>query len=215
MPVRLTPFVNGQIYHVFNRGNGKRIIFKDRRAYTRFLETVQYYQLVGPKPKFSHYHKFGPLQPDPGKRIIEIVAYCLMPNHFHFLLKQVEEGGISEFMSKLENSTTKYHNKKFGGIGALLQGQFKSVLVESDEQLIHVSRYIHLNPIASFLVKRLGGYEWSSFLEYVDPDRPGICTKEEILGFFKSPGDYEQFCKDQVSYSQTLESIKHLVLEEI
>lgn len=136
-----------------------------------------------------------------------------MPNHFHLLLKQTSDGGISEFVGKLINSYTKFYNLKYNRVGPLFQGQFKAVLIESDEQLIHVSRYIHLNPITSFLVKDLSDYEWSSYNEYTN-NHKGICKKDEILGFFKDEASYQKFCLDQISYAQNLERIKHQLIDE-
>lgn len=211
MPARITPLINGQFYHVYNRGVEKRRIFENRRTYTRFLQAINYYRLAGPKPKFSNFIKYKLFKPDPDKKIVEIICYCLMPNHFHFLLKQLKENGISEFISKLTNSYTKYYNVKFNRIGPLLQGQFKAVLIESDEQLVHVSRYIHLNPISSCLVKKPEDYEWSSYNEYLDGE--GICAKKEILKFFKSVVDYKKFVDDQIDYAQKLELIKHQVFD--
>lgn len=211
MPSRIIPFVNDQIYHVYNRGSEKRSIALSRRDYLRMLKTMQYYQLEGPKPKFSLYPKLT-FKPDFSKKIVEIIAFCIMPNHFHFLLKQTKEGGITEFISKLSNSYTKYFNTKHKRIGPLFQGEFKAVLIENDEQLLHVSRYIHLNPLVSFLVKDLNKYEWSSYKEYIN-NSPGLCSKEQVLGFFKSPKDYEQFVLDQADYAKQLEILKHKLLE--
>ncbi len=174
---------------------------------------MQYYQLLGPKPRLSKFLLGSILKPDTNKKIVDIICYCLMPNHFHFLIKQLKEGGITEFVSKLSNSYTKYYNVKYKRVGPLLQGEFKAVLVESDEQLLHVSRYIHLNPIASFLVKDLNLYEWSSYKEYTN-NHKGICNTEEIMGFFKDSSSYQKFCLDQVEYAQKLELIKHQLLEE-
>ncbi len=211
MPNRITPLINGQFYHVYNRGVEKRRIFENRRTYTRFLQAIGYYQLEGPKPKFSNFIKYKLFEPDPDKKIVEIICYCLMPNHFHFLIKQLKENGVSEFIGKLTNSYTKYYNVKFDRVGPLLQGQFKAVLIESDEQLIHVSRYIHLNPVSSFLVKKPEDYEWSSYNEYLNGK--GMCTKKEILNFFQSVMDYKKFVDDQIDYAQKLEVIKHQLLD--
>lgn len=213
MPIRTIPLVNGQFYHIYNRGVEKRRVFENRRCYTRFLQAIKYYQLTGPKPKFSNSFNNTFFHPDPDKKIVDVISYCLMPNHFHLLIKQMTEGGISEFVSKLINSYTKFYNVKYNRVGPLFQGQFKAVLIESDEQFIHVSRYIHLNPIASFLVNDLDDYEWSSYREYTDNSK-GICAKEEILGFFKDPKSYKKFCLDQIEYAQTLELIKHQLIDE-
>ncbi len=213
MPARITPLVNEHIYHVYNRGVEKRRVFEDRRCYSRLLNAIRYYQLKGPKPKFSHSFNNNLLKPNPDKKIVEIICYCLMPNHFHLLIKQLSDGGISEFVSKLINSYTKFYNLKYKRVGPLFQGQFKAVLIESEEQLIHVSRYIHLNPIASYLVKDLNLYEWSSYKEYTNNTK-GICNKEEIMGVFKDSSSYQKFCLDQVSFAQNLERIKHQLIED-
>src|SRR3989338_831032 len=103
MPSRIIPFVNGQIYHIYNRGSEKRPIFVSRRDYQRFLKTVFYYQLDGPKPRFSTFPRLT-FKPDLSKKIVDLIAFCLMPNHFHLLIKQLGEGGITESISKITNS---------------------------------------------------------------------------------------------------------------
>lgn len=213
MPYRIIPFVNQYVYHIYNRGSEKRRIFEDRRDYQRFLKTLTYYQLEGPKPKLSHFFKYQNFKPTQAKKVVEILTYCLMPNHFHFLLKQIKDGGLTEMITKLSLSYTKYYNTKYDRVGPLFQGEFKAVLIESTEQLIHVSRYIHLNPIVSLLTKSLDKFDWSSYHEYVE-ENVGICLKEDILGFFPSPKDYQQFVLDQVDYGQQLELIKHKVIDE-
>lgn len=213
MPYRTTPLVKEQVYHVFNRGVAKLPIFDDRRDYNRFLETTYYYQFQGPKPQFSQLKRFKNFSFEKNKKIVELVCYCLMPNHYHFLLKQLSENGISEFINKLSNSYTKYFNIRHNRVGPLLQGQFKAVRVESDEQLIHLSRYIHLNPIVSFLIKDLKDYEWSSYLNFLGLQENKICTKELVSTMFKTPQKYEQFILDQVEYGQGLEIIKHILID--
>lgn len=213
MPYRITPLVIDQIYHVFNRGVAKLPIFTNKRDYNRFLETIYYYQFQGPKPQFSQINRFKDFKFEKNKKIVEILCYCLMPNHYHFLIKQLQENGISEFISKSSNSYTKYFNIKHKRVGPLLQGQFKAVRIEYEEQLLHVSRYIHLNPIASFLVKDLKGFYWSSYLAYISLQVDKICTSDFILSMFKTKQKYEQFVLDQVEYAQSLERIKHLVID--
>lgn len=188
-------------------------IFENSYNFQRFLKTMLYYKVLGPKPRFS---LFTPTNNslDKSKQIVEIVVFCLMPNHFHFLLKQLTDGGITEFISKLSNSYTKYFNIKRSRVGPLLQGEFKSVLVESNEQLLHLSRYIHLNPLVSGLVKDLRIYSWSSYPEYIGLSAQKICAKEIILNQFKSSKDYQRFVLDQADYGRELEIIKHQLLEQ-
>ena len=213
MPYRTTPLVTDQIYHVFNRGVAKFPIFVDRRDYNRFLETLYYYQFQGPKPQFSQLKRFKDLKFEKNKKIVELLCYCLMPNHYHFLIHQLQENGTSEFINKLSNSYTKYFNTRHNRVGPLLQGQFKAVRIESEEQLIHVSRYIHLNPIVSYLIKELKDYPWSSYPSYIGLEANKICVNKLILEMFKTSQKYEQFVLDQVEYGQSLERIKHLVID--
>lgn len=213
MPYRKTPFVNNYFYHVFNRGVEKRNIFAGDIDRSRFLKTLLYYQLEGPKPKFS---KFNPdlhknLKTD---KIVDILSYCLMPNHFHLLIRQVKNNGISEFLSKVINSYTKYFNTKYNRVGHLFQGAFKAVLVESEEQLIHLSRYIHLNPYVSGLTENPVNYRWSSYQEFLGLKNENLTVKNEILGLFPSSMEYEKFITDHQNYAKSLELIKHQLLEE-
>ncbi|OGE64292.1 hypothetical protein A3I48_03635 [Candidatus Daviesbacteria bacterium RIFCSPLOWO2_02_FULL_36_7] len=213
MPYRTIPLATDQTYHIFNRGVAKLPIFTDKRDYNRFLQTIYYYQFQGPKPKFSQLNRFKDFKFEKNKKIVEIFCYCLMPNHYHFLIRQLQENGISEFINKISNSYTKYFNTRHNRVGHLLQGQFKAVRIEHEEQLIHVSRYIHLNPIVSFLIKDLREYQWSSYTTYIGLQTNKICTREFILSIFKTQQKYEQFVLDQVEYGQSLERIKHLVID--
>ncbi|MBI4999512.1 transposase [Candidatus Gottesmanbacteria bacterium] len=215
MPGRLIPHVNGEFYHLFNRGSDKRDIFLQPRDYIRLRLTFYYYQFLGPKPKFSNFAKFKlkTFKPPTETKLIEIICYCLMSNHFHFLVRQLKDNGISIFMSQLSNSYTKYFNTKYKRIGPLLQGAYKSIRVESDEQLIHLSRYIHLNPIVSQISKNLESYQWSSYHEYM-LEKGMLCSTKEILGFFASKVEYKKFLEDQINYGQTLELIKHHRVDE-
>lgn len=213
MPSRTVPFVNGQYYHVFNRGVASMRIFETATDYKRFIKVMCYYQLGTIKPRFSFLDS-SKMRLNKDNKIVEIICYCQMPNHFHFLLKQISDGGVTEFVSKLSNSYTKYFNTKNKRTGPILQGEFKSVHVETDKQLIHLSRYIHLNPLVSFLTKDLNLYRWSSYKEYLGLDKADIGCKEIVLGQFKSPKDYQSFVLDQEGYGKELEYLKHHLLDE-
>lgn len=212
MPSRIIPFVDGEYYHVFNRGVAKMQIFNSFYDYNHFVKTMIYYSIEGPKPRFSIFTPTT-LTLNINKKIVNIICYCLMPNHFHFLLRQIRKGGITEFVSKLSNSYTKYINIKNKRVGPLLQGNFKAIHVETNEQLLHLSRYVHLNPLVSYLVKDLDSYKWSSYPEYVNLTNNAICDKKIILDQFKSSGEYKQFVLDQESYGKKLEAIKHQLLD--
>lgn len=217
MPQRITYLVNGETYHVFNRGTNKKNIFLVHRDYERFLQTLTYYQLDNIKQRFSFRFKdqIKEDKPDPNDKLLEFFGYCLMPNHVHFLVRQLKENGIFKFMQKASNSYAKYFNVKYRNSGPLFENRFKAVRIESEEQLVHVSRYIHLNPVVVGLVKSIDDYPWSSFFEYTDIAAQRICLTNEILEFFPSKEGYRRFVEDQTAYGQALELIKHQVIEEL
>lgn len=214
MPYRIIPFETGGFYHIYNRGVEKRQIFSDERHYQRFLQTLYYYQFSGPKPKFSHQFHFKLKDFYQNQKIVEIICYCFMLNHFHLLIRQLSEGGIKEFMQKILNSYTKFFNVKNNRVGPLFQGTFKAVPIETDGQLLHVSRYIHLNPYVSDLTKDLESYPYSSYPDFIGIAEGQICNKKPILNFFKDANDYKNFISGHQDYARELKEIKHLLIEE-
>jgi len=224
MPGRNIPLVTDQIYHVVNRGVASTPVFLNKKDYLRAQETILYYQNQSPSLSYSHFLRLPIKQKseileilnEKGEFLVDIIALCLMPNHIHLLLKQNQERGISIFMSNLTNSYTRYFNKRNERIGPLFQGKFKAVRIESDEQLLHVSRYIHLNPFTSFIVKTLKDlevYPYSSLPEYLRYSKTNFFQKEIVLGQFKSRSSYKMFIFNQAEYQRQLERIKHLILE--
>lgn len=223
MPRRTVPLVSGEYYHVFNRSINKEPIFVKRRDSIRSMEALSYYRFVNPPVRLSYFLSSSSERRqeimrslEDAPRLIDIIAFVFMPNHFHLLLKQLVETGISKFLAQLQNSYTRYFTTKYDRGGHLFQGQFKSVRIEDEEQLLHVHRYIHLNPYTSFVVKSLDElekYPYSSFPEYLR-DRPvGICNTEVILSHFSTTTSYKKFIFDQADYQRELDRIKHLVLE--
>ena len=221
--MRRVIFANNETYHVFNRGVEKRPTFTDKREYERAILTLDYYRVKNPvlrlakalQLKREEREKYFLHLRQEGKRLIEVVSYCLMPNHFHFLIKQIEEGGVPKFISNFTNSYTRYFNTKNKRTGPLFQGIFKAVRIEDNEQLLHVSRYIHLNPVSSYVIKEkdLDTYPWSSFLEFLNHAEKGLCDKEIILDQFSSINNYRKFVYDQIDYAQNLETIRHLIFD--
>lgn len=220
---RNTVLANTYIYHVYNRGVERRQIFMNTWGYERFIETMRYYQYKNPPIRYSKYLQqskevrkdiFNELTSR--DKIIEILAYCLMPNHFHLLIRQSSNRGITQFLANISNSYSKYFNTKYSRVGPLLQGPFKAVLIETEEQLLHVSRYVHLNPVTSLLIpnEKLDDYPWSSLPEYLGKISSSLTAKELILSHFSSLGKYKEFVHDNISYAQTLQKMKHLSFEE-
>lgn len=219
---RKVVFRDGEIYHIFNRGIERKSIFTDKREFERAKKLVKFYKHKDIPTRFSQLL----LQPEDirekilndlykSERLVDILSFCLMPNHFHFLLKQNSEKGIPTFIANFTNAYVKYFNIRHQRVGPLLEGVFKAVLIENDEQLLHVSRYIHLNPVVSSVVEEdeLGNYNWSSYPEYLSLSNERIVQKDLVLDMFKSIKDYQEFVANQIDYAKKLEAIKHLVFE--
>lgn len=195
MPYRSTIFIQGNYYHVFGRGNEKKNIFLDYTDYERFLSRMKEYRII---------HR------------ISIICYCLMPNHYHILLKQDTNKPISSFIHRLTVSYSMYFNRRYDRVGHLFQGSFKATLVTKDEYLLHLSRYIHLNPQKIInSTSGLGYYPWSSYSEYLNSDKEGICEKDIILQQFNSiqPSQaYREFVNKIISTAELIK-IKSLIIE--
>lgn len=215
--------INGEIYHVFNRGVEKRPTFTDKKEYERAIKSISYYRFNNLTLSLAEALKlekekrnlfFLELN-EKGKELVEIICYCLMPNHFHLLLRQLENDGIKKFLSNFSNSYTRYFNTKKSRVGPLFQGIFKSVRIEDNDQLIYVSRYIHINPVTSFVIEEnsLEKYPWSSIGEYLGLKTEGICHKDVILELFDSLEKYKEYLYDQIDYLKKLESVSHLLFE--
>ena len=189
------PLAVGEWYHCYNRGVDKRIVFQNRSDYERFL--VLMYAGNSEAPIYFSSQKERQLQhvlityPDRGAPLVEIGAYCLMPNHFHFMLKEIRQGGIALFMQKIFTGYTIYFNQKNERMGALFAGTFKSKHVGDDRYLRQLLSYIHCNPIELFaprwkegkgsvpkIEKWLGGYQYSSLLEFSG----GVRLERKLLG---------------------------------
>ncbi|MDP2874431.1 MAG: transposase [bacterium] len=222
MPRRVVPLVNGEIYHVINRGNASEKIFRDERDFQRFIETLIYYQCAVPPFKFSLLKKLPFSEKAKIFReiregrdfIVEILAYCLMSNHYHLILRQRLESGVYNFARLTANSYAHYFNLKNQRRGSLFESRFKALRVHNEFQLLHLSRYVHLNPLSASLVdsyENLLKYQYSSLTEYLGRGKEAICERGTILSQFKSGKDYESFVRDRADYQRSLEEIKHLI----
>lgn len=225
MPYRKLQFAPDHIYHIFNRSIAREPIFLTTQYYQRALDVASYYSYLNPPIRFSHFNRLPHTQKEKiirnladGQKQVEVLAFCFMPNHFHFLVKEVCENGIRKFMGNLQNSYAKYFNTKTKRFGSLFQSMFKAVRVETDEQLTHITRYIHLNPLTSFILKDLPEFEnypWSSYPLYLNVNNglPDFINTQFVLDLFPSIDDFVNFTEDQVDYQRKLAKIKHLLLE--
>lgn len=225
MPRRKYPLVTGKIYHVFNRGITNLDTFNTPSEYKRAILTLDYYNNSSNKLKFSRFLS----QTDRQRRFylenikgiaepqVDIICYCLMPNHFHLLLLQKQNLGISNYLGLFQNSYTRYFNTKNERSGPIFRGRFKSVLVQTDEQLLHVSRYIHLNPYTSDVVDSLYSlktYPWSSLPDYLNMTKKALVNREKILAFYKNLDSYKKFVLNHADYQKSLEKIKKIIPEK-
>lgn len=224
MPGRSTPLITDQYYHVFNRGIDRRTTFYGIKEHQRAIECIKFYQFETPPVRLSRFLSMSQDEQEnlfnnlsKHKKLIELISFTLMPNHYHLLIRQRLDGGISKFMSNVQNSYTRYFNIKHQRKGPLFEDQFKAVIIETNEQLLHLSRYIHLNPYSSFVVKEIKNlmdYRWSSLREYLGLLGWELCNKDIVLGQFKHRKHYKKFIFDRASYQRELKRIQHLTLED-
>lgn len=197
--------ITDELYHIFNRGTDKRVVFVDEEDYERFLLSMKEFNAI--KPVYSLYFKSkmdaarrSKIDVQPLPALVEVIAYCLNPNHFHFILKQKEENGIPEFMKRLSGGYTRYFNEKHKRSGSLFQGRYKAVHVESNEQLLHLSAYVNLNyEIHNF--GKSGSWSFSSFKAYTGEKEGLLCEPDIILSQFKYNGkEYEKYIYSNLEY---------------
>jgi putative transposase len=192
--MREQPFIIGEYYHVYNRGTDKRNIFVDQKDLLRFLEsTFDFNQTepIGSIYELSFKKKSGEIKKK-GKPLIEFIAYCLNPNHFHFLISPLQEKGIEKFMQRLGNGYTKYFNNKYKRSGVLFQGKFKSKRVDSNEYLLHLSAYINGNNKLGYPMSKLSKSSMDEFLEQTITTKK-LCNPAIVLEQFRNKKEYEDF----------------------
>lgn len=198
MSVRPTPFVTGEYYHIYNRGNSKQVIFHDEQDHYYFIN------LLGIMNNEQRSKSGITKRENPSlERVISIGVYCLMPNHFHILLKQEKEAGVTLFMQKLSTAYVMYYNKKYKRTGGLFEGKFKSKHAGDDAYLKYLFSYIHLNPLklldsdwktsqkslSTEKLQFLAGYKYSSFGEYYT-NVFTLVDKAPFPGYFSNHNDF-------------------------
>lgn len=221
-------YVENSYYHIYNRGVEKRLIFQDSQDYGVFLSYLKEYlmpkdeeelrsRLSDPNISYKDRDKILKLlRLNNFNKEITLLAYCLMANHFHFLVNQKSAETIDKFMNSLGTRYTIYFNRKYQRVGKLYQGIYKAVIVATDEQLLHLTRYIHKQALA------LQGIAWergmqeqpSSYLDYIGKRKTEWVHPEEILKFFSKTNpklSYEAFVKQENDFGV----INKLILEDI
>lgn len=201
-------FVTNSFYHIYNRGVDSRDIFREDQDYVRFIHSLYEFN----DKQFALPHRVSKEKVISRnmhrKPLVNILCFCLMPNHFHLILNQIVDGGITKFMRKLGTGYTMYFNVKYERTGVLFQGKFKAIMVDSDEYFLHLSRYIHLNPIEliepnwkeegvrdwSATKDFLRRYRWSSFMDYIGRKNfPSVIQRDLLLKYFRDSTSYNEF----------------------
>jgi len=240
MPSKRPQFVNREIYHVFNRGVEKRNIFQQISDYFRFIFCL--YELNDKnlvvmrdrikKRKERKYRGSTPaIKREP---LVEVIVFCLMPNHYHLVLRQLVDNGISLFMQKLGDGYVGYFNQKHNrkGMGSLFQGRFKAVHIKTNDQFINLICYIFTNPVELLgknwkeigiespkkAIKYLESYRWSSYLDCIGKENfPSVTRRDFLLKVFGDPNNIKKFVEGWVFYkaelNKGLRKIKPLTLE--
>jgi len=221
---RLKIYSEGSYYHIYNRGVEKRLIFLDEQDYTVFLSYLKEYLL--PKdtqallkilsnpltPSFERDKALKLLRLNNFYNELTLLAYCLMPNHYHFLIKQNSNRTIDMFTNSLCTRYTMYFNKKYKRVGALYQGVYKAVLITTDEQLLELSRYIHKQALPTVSSQ---SFQPSSYPEYLGQRKTPWVKPEGILAFFSQTNpalSYKAFVEQKNDFEE-VQRLTNLTLE--
>lgn len=215
MAIRTLEFSLGEYFHIYNRGVEKRTIFMDEADHERFVSLL-YSANSDTSIYLSEYQGKALSEIPRGKQLVAIGAWCLMPNHFHILIKEVCENGISMFMQKLLTGYSTYFNKKYYRRGILFESKFKAKHLDTDTYLKYQYTYIHLNPIGIIdsgwkkkeiadkekARKFLKEYKYSSYKDYMGEVREenAILNKEEFPEYFSTSTDFEAMIEEWINF---------------
>lgn len=208
-----------EFYHIYNRGNGKSAIFFDDHDRKRFQKLL--YLCNGTTPVvFKTVQSLALDEIERGEKLVDIGAYCLMPNHFHLLVREKIDGGISIFIQKLLTAYSKYFNKKYERTGTLFEGPFRATHADRDEYLKYLFAYIHLNPVKlidknwkengiadrAAAKKYLENYPYSSHLDYIGKERNErkILEQSAFPEYFENTKEFSQIIDEWLSFKESV-----------
>jgi len=195
--------VTSLYYHIYNRGVDKRDIFMNKADLDRFVLSVKEFNTIDPIGSIKDLMSSDVQRPERDKLqpLVSIVCYCFNPNHFHFILKQEVDGGISEFFKRLLGGYTKYFNLIHNRSGALFQGRFKSNLIDDDAYFLKIRPYVHLNYLIHEIPKNKSHLVLSSEREYDTNDFVLVSKKEagDLLEFYENNKNFKKECLDVVA----------------
>jgi len=197
MPYRRFPHQINGFYHIYNRSIANQPVFVDYSNFQRGLDTINFYRFHKPKISYSYFSKLLPNNKKKflenltilGQKQVEIQAFCLMPTHFHFLLHEIRDKGISDFMRIFQNSYAKYFNKKTNRFGSVFQDMYKSETIYDNTGIVNVIKYIHNNPSSLNYINTendLVNYLWSSLPDYLNKRKNCFVEKDYVFEILKS-----------------------------
>lgn len=206
----------GDILHVYNKSIAGYGIFKDLNNSQRFLDVLDYNNTFKPHRSFSNFldtnpnYKCSGLLYHKNSSLVKFISYCIMPDHYHLILKVLSDNVLSKYISDVQNSFTKHFNFKFDRKGPLWQSCYQFVKIKTNEQLIHVVRYVHLNPTTAYLVEHPEDWQFSSYNFFI--------TKLKCLNYanevsIQDPFYFKKFTEDQINYQRKLKLIKKLIFD--
>lgn len=233
--MRKINFANNHFYHIYNRGVDKRVIFQESGDYVRFIHylyelnniistsnlsrSIVIYLNEGGETSFIKSIKER-------QELVKVICFCLMPNHFHLILEQLVEDGISKFMQKLGTAYSMYFNTKYKRSGVLFQGLFKAKIIDNEEYLLQLLRYIHLNPLElkqhdwqhdgvmdwQEANKFLESYRWSSYLDYIGKTNfPSVTSRELLNSILQSSEGHKKFLNQYLR--DDFHKVKSIIIE--
>ncbi len=226
--MRKDKLVSENIYHIYNRGVEKRSLFVVNQDYLRFIDDLVIFNDI--KLVINYKQRIRDIKNGDHKRklLVDILAFCLMPNHYHLLLRQRVDGGITEFMRKLGGGYVNYFNLKHQRVGTLFQGKFKSVLINDESQFMYIPFYIHLNPLdliatnwrdegigdSKKAIEFLDNYKWSSHSDYAGKSDFSLVLQKDFLNeYFGGVPEYANAFSDFINDFDFSAIDNNLILE--
>ncbi|MFH2085884.1 MAG: transposase [bacterium] len=214
-PNIIKTYVDNSYYHIYNRGVEKRLIFQDEKDYKVFLSYLQFYLTDPLRGETSK--SFPSQQLHNHMQQIKLLAYCLMPNHFHLFIKQNDRQAINHFMRSLATRYGMYFNKRYNRIGSLFQGPYKAVLIDEEMQYLYLSKYLHRNPLdlSDYTISNLLEYPYSSYRNYLGIINQNWIHSQEIKEYFSKENhhtSYKEFIEDN-QISEEISTLKNMTLD--
>lgn len=228
------PLITNHIYHIYNRGVEKRKVFLEDADYLRMIHDLFEFNDINPPLNLNYHTNRNPLEigfpkidREPRKLLVNLITFCLMPNHYHLLVKQLADGGITLFMRKLGVGYTNFFNEKYERVGPLFQGKFKAVLVREERHFTYLPHYIHLNPLdlkfpewrggnvrnPKQAIKFLEDYRWSSYLDYIGKKNfPSVTQRGFLESYFRNAEYYRKDIQNWLEIMD-LEALEGITLE--